>query len=490
MAIKGIGRVFKKHKRIDQDRSDSSPDSSSSSNQREDPRTLNKYRNYKRPSRPKTRASSQRQPPEGSASSMSQQTPSPAVTGLGIHYDDNDTQRSPGNGASPEMRPERVTPPSIDQRQRPAADISTTRIPRPRGSAEGHPTRRARQSRPLTPPSSSPGGSSPVISSPVVSSPDCSSGPGSLTGVLPYHLGTTEDIQTAEDAIYIGKNRIEAYDMLVGKIPAQAFNMADFIVWRRERQKNDKSNNRVGCTVQHYGQPVQYRLPAQRQPAWAALPAREPPDPKARSESMKARLAEMKKMMEQSKQAAPNPQQGSPSSSRPPVSTRQPAHRPQASASSQAKGRPGHDRAPVKTTRQREDDDLQAAIAASLADAEKEKRRAAQGEGTSSPRPAATSAHQRHRQASRNNSPSSASRTRVLGHNPAREPETSSAGVRAPEPRPRAAERTARLPRPATSRRTGYSPLTTPPRSHLRGAPRDATTGEYLSEEAWDAQIL
>lgn len=542
MTLKSLGRVFKKFKPPDWDGSYSSPDSSSSSNSRESPASANKHRNRRQPSPPPGKSRSPRQRTEGSTSRIPLQTTSRGAAGLGIHYD-KDNRRSPRDGSSSGRRPERATPASNSQRQRHRAlDTSPSRIPHPRRSAQGYPTRRETEFPPPSPPT-----------------PDCGSSPISLPGVAPYRLGAAEDIQTAEDAIYIAAHRKEAYAMLEGKILTKAFNMAEYIAWRRDFKIRNTRESVYSCQEQQ----AQYILPPVRQPPWLQVPAREPADPKARTESMKARLADIKNMMEQNKQAAQNPKARSPPAPRLPASPpRQPARKPQGSAPSREEGSLGHRRAASRTARQQEEDDMQAAIAASLADADMDKRRRGREEGTSTSRPGA-SAYQKFRQAVEDRMPAAGSSAKAWGRKPAATKSTAeqededfkaamaasladaeardqrrraqgetfrlpqrparpdvrpraaaelprymsstgsqrsargpqpSAGARAPEPRTRAPERPARGRRPAPPPiRTGYVPDTpppVPPRSHLRGHPRDATTGQYLSEDAWNAQVL
>jgi len=260
--------------------------------------------------------------------------------------------------------------------------------------------------------------------------------------------------------------------------------------------------------------------------------------------------------MEQKKKPAQKPTRRSPPPSRSPVTTdhqqRYGSNVPQQRAPRPPKVT-DYKHAPAKYAAQREDENMRAAIAASLADAEEEKRKRAKAKQAPLP---VSRHHQRH-QVPHSNAPAP-NHAKSCGRKPApakaaaaqeeedlrraiaasladrerqearhrphgRANEEARPEIRPPVPggpivKPRATEQQRFMAPPVSQRRpqaehssrhrvqeprhrdpersvyrtrkTSTRPAPVPPRPDLRWNPKDARTGEYLSDEAWDAQIL
>ncbi|KAH8910712.1 hypothetical protein BR93DRAFT_285809 [Coniochaeta sp. PMI_546] len=437
-------------------------------------------RNYRQPS---PTASSRSQYPrsrgsEVSIGTMEQQSYGPGVIGLGISYGQDSQQEmqshqpypslSSQNNPSSRTRTEKPLPYSKAQRQHRVTNTDTSQMPRPPAPASAH------FYHPVEAESSE---------TPLLRTSDVSSRPASPPGIPTCHTGSPVD--TSEEAMEIAMNRKEALDCLRGTIPARVFTMPDFAEWRSSKTPREARNlaNAAGLTYQDFYRFIprtQFGLAPERQkrlpPQHAQVPMKA-----VRTDSMRVRLEEMKGLMKQTQDTDQKPSSKPSPSSRLPISA---GHRSRRVAKPQmpTPRRPmvnGRELAPPKTTEE-EDADLQAAIAASLADIAEQKRR---------PR-------SRLPRLVRPNMPWMA--TEHTGYVSSTE-----------RPPHRAQEQTAGSSRVQNSRRhlpdrpTHSPPLvphwaadnsTQPPqiprRSSRRGNPRDPTTGEYLSEDAWNSQIF
>lgn len=455
---------------------------------------------------------------------MPQKATEPRPVGLGISLEQ-------------EKQPERALPNPDAHRRRRAPIANMSQIPRPSTPIQGYPSRRLRRS----PSPTSSFGSPPLPPSSVASD----------------RIGTKEDSPNSDEAMRIAKHRQKAYDMLEGRVPWKPFKMADFLPFERhvlEREERERYDELDGWTSYIARRKAQSGLAAGRRKKEPPLPAKEPTKAKARTKSTTVKMAEVKKAVKQQKETAQKPKPKSPPPSRPPTSStkqqRRQAPKPQAPASSQAKASV-HSPALAKTAaEQEEEEDLRAAIAASIADAKEKENRRAQEERPPKFRPA-VSKHQERPQAPKvktsGPTPAKANARTTAPRKTAAEQEeedvraavaASLAGaqrqgrqsaqgrataetrptLRPPAPvRPDVTSRATEQPRymsstesqrRAQSQTSGHPrhprpsearpraperqarPPPAPPKSHLRGNPRDATTGEYLSEDAWNSQIM